>query len=107
MRENAKDRLAMLTKKLNLTDAQTAALKPILAAEANDIKAVRQDKSLTKEQKQSKIFDIREAANKQINLILAPEQQAKWAKLQEHAKAMYRKRMHPGYEQQKPADSNS
>jgi Spy/CpxP family protein refolding chaperone len=107
MRENAGDRLAMLTKKLNLTDAQAAAIKPILAAEANDIKAVLQDKSLSKEQKQSKIFDIREAANKQINLILTPEQQAKWAELKEHAKSMYHKGMHPRYGQPKPADSNS
>jgi Spy/CpxP family protein refolding chaperone len=106
MRENAGDRLAMLTKKLNLTDLQTAAIKPIFAAEANDIKAVLQNKSISKEQKQSKIFGIREAANKQINRILTPEQQAKWAELKEHAKSMYHERMHPGYGQQKPADSN-
>jgi Spy/CpxP family protein refolding chaperone len=104
MREFATDRLEMLTEKLNLTDAQTAAIKPILVTEANEIKAVRQDNSLSKEQKQSKISDIRKATNKKISTILTPEQQAEWAKLKEHAREMRHKRMHP--EQQNPADSN-
>jgi protein CpxP len=107
MREHAENRLEMLTEKLNLTDAQIAAIKPIFAAEANDIKAVRQDNSLSEEQKQSKISDIREAANEKINMILTPEQRAKWVELKEHAGEMRHKRMHPRYEQQKPADSNS
>jgi Spy/CpxP family protein refolding chaperone len=107
MRENAENRLAMLTKKLNLTDIQTSAIKPILEAEAAALNALRQDTALSKEQKQSRISDIREAANNQINAILTPEQQAKWAELKEHAESMSHKGMHPGYGQQKPADSNS
>jgi len=115
MREHAGDRLEMLTKKLNLTDAQAAAIKPIFAAEANDIKAVWQDNSLSKEQKQGKMFDIRKAANEKINTILTPEQQAKWAELKEHARWMHHKGMHPEHKpfgqppqaEQKPADSNS
>ncbi|MGA1980002.1 MAG: hypothetical protein ABSG99_05505 [Sedimentisphaerales bacterium] len=115
MREHAGDRLEMLTKKLNLTDAQAAAIKPIFATEANDIKAVRQDNSLSKEQKQGKMFDIRKAANEKINTILTPEQQAKWAELKEHARWMHHKGMHPEHKpfgqppqaEQKPADSNS
>jgi Spy/CpxP family protein refolding chaperone len=115
MRGHAGDRLEMLTKELNLTDAQTVAIKPIFATEANDIKAVWQDNSLSKEQKQSKMFDIRKAANEKINTILTPEQQAKWAELKEHARWMHHKGMHPGHKpfgqppqaEQKPADSNS
>ena len=115
MRGHAGDRLEMLTKKLNLTDAQTATIKPIFATEANDIKAVWQDNSLSKEQKQGKMSDIRKAANEKINTILTPEQQAKWAKLKEHARWMHHKGMHPGHKpfgqppqaEQKPADSNS
>jgi Spy/CpxP family protein refolding chaperone len=119
MREHAGDRLKMLAEKLNLTDAQTAAIKPIFATEANDIKAVWQDNSLSKEQKQSKTFDVRETANEKINTILTPEQQAKWAELKEHARWMHPKGMHPGHkpfgqppppppsEKQEPADSNS
>ncbi len=39
--------LQQLSEKLNLTDAQKAAIKPILATEANEIKAVHQDSSLS------------------------------------------------------------
>jgi Spy/CpxP family protein refolding chaperone len=115
MRGHAGDRLKMLAEKLNLTDAQMTAIKPIFATEANDIKAVWQDNSLSKEQKQSKMFDIRKAANEKINTILTPEQQAKWAELKEHARWMHHKGMYPGHKpfgqppqaEQKPADSNS
>ena len=85
MRERAGNRLEMLAEKLNLTEAQTAAIKPIFAAEANDIKAVWQDNSLSKEQKQSKMADIRKSAREKINAILTPEQQAKLAELKEPA----------------------
>ena len=91
-----KNRLAMLTEKLNLTDAQKTAIKPILAAEANDIKAVHQDNSLSKEQKQTKVSDIRGASDKKINALLTPEQQAKWAQLKENAKGEHHKKDAPG-----------
>ncbi|MFZ0033445.1 MAG: hypothetical protein WAK60_00465 [Sedimentisphaerales bacterium] len=116
MRGRAGGRLEMLAEKLNLTEAQTAAIKPLFAAEANDIKAVWQDSSLSKEQKQSKMSDIREAVKGKINTILTPEQQTKWAELKEHSMWMQGKRMHQGHkpsgpppppEEQGPADSNS
>jgi Spy/CpxP family protein refolding chaperone len=123
MREHAGDRLKMLAEKLILTDAQMTAIKPIFATEANDIKAVWQDNSLSKEQKQSKMSDIRESAKEKINTILTPEQQAKWAELKEEAVGqMHNRGMHPGPghkpweqpplpppppEEQGPADSNS
>jgi len=116
MGEFTENRLEMLSKKLNLTDSQKTTLKPIFAAEANDIKAVWQDKSLSKEQKQSKASGIREAANTKINAVLTPEQQAKWTELKKeramwmHHKGMHRR--HPGEgqpppEEPKPTDSNS
>jgi len=119
MRERAGNRLEMLTEKLNLTEAQTAAIKPIFAAEANDIKAVWQDNSLSKEQKQSKIADIRKSSREKINAILTPEQQAKFAESKEPAERMMHRRemgQGPGQghrlpppppEKQEPADSNS
>jgi Spy/CpxP family protein refolding chaperone len=120
MRGHAGDRLKMLAEKLNLTDAQTAAIKPIFAAEANDIKKVWQDNSLSKEQKQSKIADIRKTSREKINAILTPEQQAKFAELKEPAERMvHRREIGPGHrpseqlppspppDKQGPADSNS
>jgi Spy/CpxP family protein refolding chaperone len=81
MRGDPQRRFEMLAEQLSLTDEQKTAIKPILAAEANDIRAVGQDSSLSVEQKQSKIVEIRDASNKKINAVLTPEQQAKFAEL--------------------------
>lgn len=121
IRGHAESRLEMLAEKLNLTEAQTATIKSILVAEANDIKTVWQDDTLSKEQKQSKIADIRESEKGKINTILTPEQQAKFAELKEPAeRMMHRREMGPGREhkpleqppppppeKQEPADSNA
>jgi Spy/CpxP family protein refolding chaperone len=97
MREHAGDRLTMLTEKLNLTEAQITAIRPIFAAEANDMKAVWQDNSLSREQKQSKMADIRKSMEEKINAILTPDQQAKWAELKDEAAGQMRhKRMREG-----------
>ena len=96
MRERFQNRLTVLAEKLNLTDEQKAAINPILATEVNDIKAVMQDNSISKEQKQSKIADIRDASDKKINALLTPEQQAKWAQLKENAKQEHNKKNAPG-----------
>jgi Spy/CpxP family protein refolding chaperone len=114
MREHAGNRLEMITGKLNLTEAQVAAIKPIFAAEANDIKAVWQDNSLSKEQKQSKIADIRKSSREKINALLTPEQQTKFAELKGPAEGTtHHSEMGPGPGHrfppppQGPADSNS
>ena len=96
MREEFHNRLAMIAEKLNLTDEQKTAIKPILATEVNDMTAVMQDNSLSKEQKQTKIAGIREASDTKINALLTPEQQAKWAKLKENAKQERNKKDAPG-----------
>jgi Spy/CpxP family protein refolding chaperone len=96
-----------LSEKLNLTDAQKTSIKAIFASDANEIKAIRQDNSLSEEQKKAKIKEIRDAAKEKINAILTPEQQAKWAELKKQSKQMRYKRMHSGQQHQKSADSNS
>ncbi len=98
LRERARNRTKMLAEKLNLTEEQTAAIKPIMAAEANDIKAAWRDNSLSQEQKQSKIAEIRKSAKEKINAILTPEQQAKFAELKEPTEwMMHHRRMGPGH----------
>jgi len=96
MREAFQNRLSMIAEKLNLTDEQKTAIKPILVTEVNDITAVMQDNALSKEQKQSKVSGIREASDTKINALLTPEQQAKWAKLKENAKKERNKKDAPG-----------
>jgi protein CpxP len=103
--EAFQNRMTAIAEKLNFTDEQKTAIKPIMAAEANEIKAVSQDNSLSREQKQAKIAGIREASDKQINAILTSEQQAKWAKLKEEAKQHRTQRATP--EKKNPPAKNN
>ena len=69
--------LQMLTEKLNLTDEQRTKLKPILQDQAQQLKAVHDDTSLTPEQKTAKMKAIHASFHDQVNAVLTPEQQAK------------------------------
>jgi periplasmic protein CpxP/Spy len=73
--------LQMLSEKLNLTDAQKAKAKPILEDSAQQFKAVKDDTSLTPEQKKAKMKAAHESMHNQINAILTPEQQAKFKQM--------------------------
>ena len=83
--ESADQHLQMLSEKLNLTDDQKAKLKPILQDQLQQMKTVREDTSLSEEQKQAKMKSIHESLHNQINAVLTPEQQAKFKQMmQEH-----------------------
>ena len=80
--------LQMLTEKLNLTDDQKAKVKPILESQAQQMKAVHEDASLSQEQRKSKMKAIHESTHDQINAVLTPEQQAKWKQMRQEHKGM-------------------
>lgn len=75
--------LQMLSEKLNLTEDQKAKLKPILLDQAQQMKAVRDDTSLTPEQKAAKKKAIHETTHDQINAVLTPEQQEKFKEMKQ------------------------
>jgi len=80
--EGAEQHLQMLSEKLNLTDDQKAKLKPILQDQMQQMKAVREDSSLSEDQKRAKMKSIHESLHDQINAVLTPEQQAKFKQMQ-------------------------
>jgi Spy/CpxP family protein refolding chaperone len=77
--------LQMLTEKLNLTDEQKAKIKPILEDQEHQLKAIREDTSLSQEQKSAKKKAIHESFHGQINSVLTPEQQAKFKQMKQEA----------------------
>ena len=72
------EKLAQISSELNLTDAQKAQLKPILQSEVQQLQAVKNDSSLSPDQKQAKVSEIRQSYKSQMSNILTPEQQKKW-----------------------------
>lgn len=80
--ESAEQHLQMLSEKLNLTDDQKAKLKPILQDQMQQMKTVREDSSLSEDQRRTKMKSIHESLHDQINAVLTPEQQAKFKQMQ-------------------------
>lgn len=86
--------LQMLTEKLNLTDEQRTKLKPILQDQAQQMKAVHDDASLSPEQKHAKMKTIHESFHEQINAVLTPEQQVKFKEMKQAAKEKHKEMEH-------------
>ena len=70
--------------KLNLTDEQRAKIQPILQSSREQAHAVRNDTTLTPEQKQAKMRDIHQVTMTQMNSLLTPEQQQQWQQMRQH-----------------------
>lgn len=85
--ERRGDRLKMLKQELALTDAQVEQLKPIFAAEREEVSTLRKelgkdaDRAVVREKMQA----IREKYKPQIAAILTDEQKAKMEMLRERA----------------------
>jgi len=81
---SADQRLQMMTQQLNLTSDQQAQIKPILESEQQQSQAVRQDSSLSEQDRMAKMKQIRETTASQIKPILTADQQAKWEQMMSH-----------------------
>jgi protein CpxP len=84
-RNRVGERLKWLSQQLNLTEEQKKQLKPILAGELKQMRAVGEDASLTQDQKREKMKQIHEALRPQVQAILTSEQQVKFAQMKEEA----------------------
>ena len=77
--ESADQRLADLKKQVNLTKAQETKAKPIVEKYVSDRNEVNSDTTASKSDKNSKKDALRKQYNSDINAILTPDQQQKWA----------------------------
>jgi len=77
-------RLQMLTRQLNLSSDQQAKIKPILENESQQMQTLRQDSSLSGEDRMSKMHQIRQSTNDQIKPILNSDQQQKFEEMMSH-----------------------
>lgn len=73
-------RLQNLAAKLELNEDQKSALRPILESEANALRAVRMNTSITPEEQQTELASIQDNYREQIRTVLTPSQ---WTKLEE------------------------
>lgn len=72
---------------LNLTGDQKAKLTPILAERARQMRAVRNDASLSDSEKKAKLQSLRQATQPRIDAVLTAGQRKKMAQLRTRQKA--------------------
>jgi len=77
-------RLQMLTQQLNLTADQQAQIKPLLESESQQMQTLRQDSSLSPQDRMSKMQQIRQSTNDHIKPILNSDQQQKFQEMTSH-----------------------
>jgi periplasmic protein CpxP/Spy len=75
--------LQKLATQLQLTDDQKAKIKPLLQEQYTQLKSVHDDTSLSDEQKKAKMKAIHQDYHSQIQAVLTPEQQKKYAAMKE------------------------
>jgi Spy/CpxP family protein refolding chaperone len=84
MAMSPEQRLQRMTKALNLTDDQQQKIKPILESESQQMQTLRQDTSMSQQDKWGKMEQIRQTSTSQITPILTPDQQKKYAEMNTH-----------------------
>ena len=78
---NPAERLKMMTEKLGLSEDQTAKIKAIFEKNFPKMKELREDTSLSQEDKRAKFMELRKAEMEEIRAVLTPEQQEKLKEL--------------------------
>jgi len=77
-RGERRERGEKLAKELNLTPEQQAELKSIRENAKQQTQAIKNDTSLTPDQKKAKFQDLRKSTHEQMMAKLTPDQQAKF-----------------------------
>lgn len=82
-RMTMQDRLKQLSTQLNLTDEQKEKLKPMLQEEFTKVRELRQNDTLSREDKTAKLKELRADLQKKVETVLTAEQKEKWKKIQQ------------------------
>jgi Spy/CpxP family protein refolding chaperone len=90
--QSVDDQLKNLTDKLNLSADQQAKIKPILEDTRSQMQKIRQDDSMSREDKMAKGRSLREAANSRIRDVLTDDQKKAFDDLQKEMREQQRQR---------------
>jgi Spy/CpxP family protein refolding chaperone len=86
------DQVKRMTKQLSLNDDQQQKLKPILEDQRQQMQQLRNDSSLSQDEKFSKMRDMHEKASSQIKALLNEDQQKKFDEIQQKRRERWESR---------------
>ncbi len=81
-----------MTKRYNLSSDQQTQIKPILANQQQQMQALRQDSSLSREDKMAKMKSIHEDSSSKIQAVLNDSQKEKFAQDQQRRQQQMQER---------------
>jgi septal ring factor EnvC (AmiA/AmiB activator) len=87
MMPSVDDQIKHLTNKLSLSDDQQAKLKPILEEQRKQMEQIHSDSSLSREDRFSKMQELRQNADTQIKSVLNEDQQKNFDKMREEQRS--------------------
>jgi len=90
---------------LGLSAEQKEKIRPILQEEIKEMKAIRDNTTLTRTQKREKMREMRDTYHAKIGEQLTPEQRQKADAMREKAKERWEKRKELKKDRPKPADA--
>ncbi len=76
------ERTRELTKKLKLTSDQQTKVQAVLQSQQTQMETLRQDSSLSQQDRRAKMMDIHQSSDTQIRGLLDSTQQPKWDEMQ-------------------------
>jgi protein CpxP len=82
-RQTPDEQVAHMTKRYSLSSDQQAQIKPILANQQQQIQALRQDSTLSREDRMAKVKSIRDDSSSKIQAVLNDSQKQKFAQDQQ------------------------
>ena len=80
-------RVERLTKRLGLTSEQQSQLLPILSQQAEQMKALKSDTSLSDTDRRAKMREVRQASNTQIRSVLTDSQKQQYDAMLQQARS--------------------
>jgi Spy/CpxP family protein refolding chaperone len=86
------EQVARMTKRYNLSSDQQAQIKPILANQQQQMQALRQDSSLSREDKMAKMKSIHDDSSSKIQALLNDSQKQKFAQDQQRRQQQMQER---------------
>jgi periplasmic protein CpxP/Spy len=99
------DQLKHLTKKLKLSDEQQTKLKPVLEDQRKQMGQLREDSSMSRQDKFSKMQEIRQNSDTQIKSVLNEDQQKNFDKMRAEQQDRM-KQWHRGGDNAPPAEAS-
>ena len=88
-RDRVEERMQRMSERLNLTKEQQEKIRPIYEKQFQEMHALWQDTSLTRDQKRAKMQEMRKSTHEQVSQILTPEQREKLKEMRRSGYGMH------------------